>query len=193
MKTGKLRARLLRVAHADIIIPTSSNMHLAQDLSRLPTAWRPTWRYCDMIFTLVNPLPEFALRSTDDAFWEEMMCESLLMVIQSLRARFRRLQNATLGVSPHVLAFAYQKLSYHALVVEYLLDESERVDWDTICDIIPEGTTNWNKASVAAYLRGPATKMWKLRILHWYTRAHVKGGQLLEEGEDEAVAVVRHM
>jgi hypothetical protein len=162
-------------------------MHLAQDLSRLPTSWRPTWRYCDMIFTLVNPLPQFVHGGDHDAFWEEMMCEPLLDVIQQLRARFVRLQHASSYVNPQVLAFAYQRLSLHALVVGFLLEESERVDWDTICDIMPDGTQRWSKAAVAAYLCGPATQMWKLRILHWYTRAHVNGGHVLEEAEEGQV------
>lgn len=155
-------------------------MHLALDLPALPTAWRPTWRYCDMIMTLMVPPPNFVLGNDSDAFWSDMAYESLLAVIEQLGARFKRLRDATPGVNPWVLAYAHRRLAEHALVVGYLLEESERVDWDTICDIVPEGTRAWSKPSVAAYLRGHAPQMWKLRILHWYTRAHVPGGWALE-------------
>jgi hypothetical protein len=118
----------------------------------------------------MDPPPTFAQKNVRDAFWEEMLTEPLEAVIRMLSRRFTSLREASLGVDPRVLAFGHQRLANHAHVVDYLMDESARVDWDTLCDIAPAPCV-WSKHALAEYLRGPAPQLWKIRVMHWFSRA----------------------
>src|SRR5277367_390319 len=131
------------------------------DLPPLPSDWRPSWRYGEMVFTLVRPPPVFTEAGYRDTFWERMLTQPIDAVIHELQREFARLRAASSATNPAVLLFAHDALDAHAKVVRILLIECDRVDWYALCDIAPEPHL-WRKSAVMDYLRGDAPQMWKL-------------------------------